>query len=238
MISFQDSLHSQNDRPKFTGKQLVMLKAGISSKAIVEEAKKASLKLVCFDDFKENIHHFHRAFEDGDGIVFEQCGVAVINQQKEEQVTQLTTAAGNQNPFLYAEPERYVYTLSDSFKEFMMGYKAADDNIYQNMEENTRLSDAGETSFQDDEQASWGIHATHVLQTKWSGKGVKVAILDTGFDLSHPDFKERDIKSKSFVKDEEVDDQNGHGTHCTGISTGNKNKETGRRYGVAEEPDI
>src|SRR5699024_10392994 len=46
------------------------------------------------------------------------------------------------------------------------------------------------------------------------------------------------VTTKSFVKGEEVDDQNGHGTHCTGIATGNKNRETGRRYGVAKEASI
>ena len=93
-------------------------------------------------------------------------------------------------------------------------------------------------SFRDDAVATWGIHAVNVLNSKFTGKGVNVAILDTGFNLSHPDFSGRIVNSRSFISSEEVDDQNGHGSHCTGISTGNVNKITNRRYGVAREANI
>ncbi|MGW2020091.1 S8 family serine peptidase [Streptomyces sp. NPDC001927] len=46
-----------------------------------------------------------------------------------------------------------------------------------------------------------------------TGKGVKVAVLDTGADLGHPDLKDRVGESKSFIAGEEVADRNGHGTH-------------------------
>jgi hypothetical protein len=39
--------------------------------------------------------------------------------------------------------------------------------------------------------ATWGLTATGVDRSTFSGAGIKVAVLDTGIDLSHPDFSGR-----------------------------------------------
>ncbi|MES2627578.1 MAG: S8 family serine peptidase [Bacteroidota bacterium] len=85
--------------------------------------------------------------------------------------------------------------------------------------------------------ATWGIQKTGVYKSAFSGKNVKVAILDTGLDLHHPDFTTRKVVSQSFVPNESVHDLNGHGTHCVGTACGDKNM-AGERYGVAHEADI
>src|SRR5262249_2886767 len=64
--------------------------------------------------------------------------------------------------------------------------------------------------------------------------GVRVAILDTGIDLNHPDFAGRVISSQSFIAGQTVQDGNRHGTHCTGTACGPQLPPTGvRRYGCA-----
>ncbi len=226
--------------PRYTGRQLVMVDAGATHKTILSKAGKASLKLASFKDYcKKDSPDFQKAFEEADGIVFEQCGVAVINEGKEAQISRLLEAADSKKTFYYSEPERYVYALSDSLEDFMSGYKSAAEDIYNRIKaKNNGLAEEEEDTYLDDDKASWGIHAVGALDSKYTGKGTKVAILDTGFYLEHPDFVTRKIISKSFVKGQEVKDLNGHGTHCTGISTGDINKKTGRRYGVAKEAEI
>jgi subtilisin len=72
-----------------------------------------------------------------------------------------------------------------------------------------------------------------------TGKGVKVAVLDSGIWLDHPDFIERkgDIKTMSFIEnDDTVSDRIGHGTFVAGIIAGPLVPKEGFRYGVA--PDV
>lgn len=68
--------------------------------------------------------------------------------------------------------------------------------------------------------ATWGIEVTGVLDSPYTGAGVKMAVLDTGFDTTHPDFEGRTITTASFAPDETIEDFHGHGTHCTGIACG------------------
>lgn len=56
------------------------------------------------------------------------------------------------------------------------------------------------------------------------GGGAKVAVLDTGLDLTHPDLPAT-ITNASFVPGLTVDDYNQHGTHCSGTVLGLDNTE-------------
>jgi subtilisin len=89
--------------------------------------------------------------------------------------------------------------------------------------------------FQDNGAATWGLQATGVLQTPWTGKAIRLCVLDTGIDLQHPDFLTRAITHRSFVPGEAVEDGNGHGTHCAGTAAGARPKGGTPRYGVAPD---
>jgi subtilisin len=85
------------------------------------------------------------------------------------------------------------------------------------------------------------LQATKVTSNRFSGAGIKIAVLDTGFDLTHPDFVGRTITTKSFISGEEVQDLQGHGTHCIGTSCGPLTPPDfsyPRRYGVAYQAEI
>ncbi|ARP44625.1 Intracellular serine protease (plasmid) [Geobacillus thermodenitrificans] len=69
-------------------------------------------------------------------------------------------------------------------------------------------------------------------QYKWSrgytGKGVVIAVIDTGCETSHPDLKDRIIGGYNFTEEHGgdisiIEDTNGHGTHVAGIIAGSKN---------------
>ncbi|MER5963236.1 S8 family serine peptidase [Streptomyces sp. NPDC002057] len=66
-----------------------------------------------------------------------------------------------------------------------------------------------------------------------TGKGVKVAVLDSGADLAHPDLAGRVAESKSFIAGEEVADRNGHGTHVASTVGGSGAGSEGKEKGVA-----
>jgi major intracellular serine protease len=63
------------------------------------------------------------------------------------------------------------------------------------------------------------------------GVGAVVAVLDTGLDLSHPEFSGRIISPQNFSSETDVLDGNGHGTHVAGTIAG-------RTTGIAPEARI
>ena len=52
--------------------------------------------------------------------------------------------------------------------------------------------------------------------TEARGKGIKVAVLDTGIDWTHPDLAANVKGAVSFVPGQTAMDGHGHGTHCAG----------------------
>lgn len=71
------------------------------------------------------------------------------------------------------------------------------------------------------------------------GKGVVIAILDTGIDTTHPDLKDRIIDGRNFTNegcDDDITDRNGHGTHVAGTIAGTQDGQG--VVGVAPEADL
>lgn len=70
------------------------------------------------------------------------------------------------------------------------------------------------------QQLGWNITAFDLPQVwKYSeGEGVKIAILDTGADLDHPDLQQNLLPGKNIINEGLTpNDDNSHGTHCAGI---------------------
>lgn len=88
-------------------------------------------------------------------------------------------------------------------------------------------------SFTDSTRATWGLQASGAVASRYSGRGIRIAILDTGLDFEHPDFRRRHVVSQSFVAGKTARDDNGHGTFCAGVACGPAKPQQGPRYGVA-----
>ncbi|WP_163101644.1 S8 family peptidase [Peribacillus alkalitolerans] len=79
------------------------------------------------------------------------------------------------------------------------------------------------------------IGAPTAWESGFTGKGVKVAVLDTGIDPNHPDLANQLDEAKSFVPGETVDDVDGHGTHVASTVLGTGAASEGKNKGVAPE---
>ncbi|WP_026552454.1 S8 family serine peptidase [Arthrobacter sp. H20] len=146
-----------------------------------------------------------------DATVFSRLGVAVVSADPQQ--ARSLRASSDEGTVISVSPELIHHVLSDS-------------------------PGGASTSFQDTPQLTWGLQAVAVDTSEFSGKGIRVAVLDTGFDSSHPDFSGRKITVESFVPGETSQDGHGHGTHCIGTSCGPRSTSDGPAYGVAYETEI
>lgn len=77
-----------------------------------------------------------------------------------------------------------------------------------------------------EEVRDWGHTNLNLIEAQavTKGKGVKVAILDTGCDQNHRDLRDRVLAAKDFTGSRSgASDVQGHGTHCAGIALGAAN---------------
>ncbi|GLZ76656.1 serine protease [Actinorhabdospora filicis] len=76
-------------------------------------------------------------------------------------------------------------------------------------------------------------------QSGYSGTGITVAVLDTGIDLTHPDFRDRVLAVNDFTNTSPTAvDGNGHGTHVASITAGSGAASNGRFRGVAPDAKL
>ncbi|SHI07082.1 S8 family serine peptidase [Clostridium grantii] len=95
------------------------------------------------------------------------------------------------------------------------------------------------TPEEQEEVIPWGIKYVGAPEM-WEitrGEGIKVAVIDTGIDVNHPDLGDN-IKGgiNTIINDNTYNDNNGHGTHVAGI-IGATDNDIGV-VGVAPEVDL
>ncbi|MBM3188880.1 MAG: S8 family peptidase [Chloroflexi bacterium] len=70
-----------------------------------------------------------------------------------------------------------------------------------------------------------------------TGEGVRIAIVDTGIDPTHPDFRGRVAETTDFTGEGPID-RHGHGTHCASVAAGSGAASGGKYRGVAPQAAI
>ena len=194
-----------------TGRYLVLFEQDAFAEGAREMTRVAGLRTASTRESPELLTA--AASTERDGMVYHELGVAVVSAAT-DQAARLAQAAESTGPIAVVELERRVRAIAA---------------------ETSTVSAKGPF---DENTLTWGLQAVGAHASKATGKGIRVAVLDTGLDLSHPDLAGRTIVSESFVPGEEVQDGHGHGTHCVGTSCGPRKPATGPGYGLAYEADI
>ncbi|WP_344156703.1 S8 family serine peptidase [Kribbella yunnanensis] len=81
------------------------------------------------------------------------------------------------------------------------------------------------------------IGAPEAWKAGYTGKGVSVAVLDTGIDATHPDLSTQVAGAKNFTT-ESADDVIGHGTHVASTIAGTGAASGGKYKGVAPDAKL
>lgn len=228
--------------PTPTGNMLVLMKHGMKTSSAVKRLESASgIKAAVSSDYADKVGAISQALGEANSIYLEQLNIALIRPSEGADTTALSTSLLAESEVRTVRPEFYMY----AFNPVQQRYRAwvreglrilADGAPDMAMPASDRAAAAVQATA--DMENTWGIKAIKANETPYTGKGIKVAVLDTGFDNLHPDFVGRSIVSESFVPDEKVQDIQGHGTHCIGTSTGPVAGQDHPRYGVAVEADI
>lgn len=82
------------------------------------------------------------------------------------------------------------------------------------------------------------IGAPTAWEAGYTGKGVKIAVLDTGVDATHADLKDQVLAQKNFSDAADALDRFGHGTHVASIAAGTGAASGGTFKGVAPDAEL
>ncbi len=238
-------------QPQTTGKYLVLLRENEVNAGIEILSDAAGVTGVArAADFEANALSGQQ-LENAETLVFDNLGVAVVTLDPDQLQSLNLEKADSTSVIEEIEPERVVYAVSDVgvsrlgqpmsssttnvSVEYLRGYR---DGVTKLVDQLLSTDQGDGTLPPVESETTWGVQATKVITSRFSGRGIKVAVLDTGFDLTHPDFIGRKLISKSFIENQEVQDAHGHGTHCIGTACGPLSPPIFPRYGVAYDAEI
>ncbi|WP_413704965.1 S8 family serine peptidase [Pseudomonas sp. Pseusp16] len=228
-----------------TGSFIVTFRTGAAEEGIASLKKMTGItksKLMSSSDFGVLGVNLAQTPETG-GVIFQNLGIAVVNIETMSAISLAQEISGGGSAILAIEPEGIMHAISNSSisSEYLRGFKDAATALYEQaiLDESKSINIGALEFYQDTPTVAWGLLATKAGSSRYSGLGIKVAVLDTGLDLLHPDFSGRNVIGQSFITGvPTVQDGHGHGTHCAGTACGPMSPIRGARYGVAHEAEL
>ena len=221
----------------------------------IKQLESGGFRVASSRDFR-NASAVPNNFDGADVQYFERFGIAIIRREG-ERLNPMLQRAMDQKMVSAVRAERTYRALgmrtaavdsptvgapivmATAVPEYVRGYR---DGVNQLADYMLGRGDveAGMPAVERLEETSftWGLQAIKIPNTVLTGAGMKVAVLDTGFDETHPDFLGRAVTKKLFATASSQGDVHGHGTHCIGTACGPLHPAKGPRYGVAYEAEI
>jgi subtilisin len=228
-------------RPQPTGRRLVFFKPKTDFAAVRGAVQRTvGMNTVDSRELHGSATEMAETLSKGSAVYIERFRIAAIDPGESPGSTAALLA---EDSVAQVRPEFYLFAIGDlqqryaawareGLKLLAEGATVALDST-RAFATDIRFSQA---PFADTGDFAWGLAAVGADRSAFSGRGIRIAVLDTGLDLNHPDFANRNIQTKSFVPNETVEDRQGHGTHTAGTIAGARVSNIGRRYGVA--PDV
>lgn len=229
--------------PQPTGRTLVLLQRQADVSTVKNRINNTvGTPTLDVRDFGASTTAMNEAVSQGNAVVIPRFNVAILPPAPAGQPQLSALAASDE--VRQVRPEFYMFAI-DEFPDrygqwvrdgLMLLAEGAASRLGAGR---TKIADVGSSSepFADNNDFTWGLMATGVDRSTFTGRDIRIAVLDTGLDLEHADFRGRAIVQRNFVDSSaSVMDVQGHGTHTAGTVSGPRLSQIGRRYGTA--PDV
>lgn len=172
----------------------------------------------------------------GYGASLESCEEGVAVMTFPDEVTDIIAMAEDEKVKLPAVYPNYYYTIFEDIVAYFDELPT---------DENSIMSDSND-EFLNPNAGNWYQYHHDEIKSKeaWdyndaAGNGIKVAVIDSGIQKNHEDLKGR-VASAAVTYStpyNKTEDNNGHGTHVSGIIAANRNNDVGGA-GVAYKASI
>ena len=209
-----------------TGRYIITFKEGGLETGVKTLQQRHSFQMADARDYLEQAVNLQDAAQ-VDVLSFPEIGVAVMSGEAAATRNLMSADAADDDAIESIDPEYFVFSSVVNPRDYLLGAMSALRTVHEDLvgDEEQESPDSGRAPSEPDPTQpnvagiTWGLSACRVPSSRFTGAGIKVAILDTGLDLGHPDFAGRRIVSTSFVG-EPVMDLHGHGTHTAGTACG------------------
>ncbi|WP_029875576.1 S8 family peptidase [Rhizobium leguminosarum] len=221
----------------------------------VQQLEKGGFRVASSKDFRSAVA-VPNDFDGADVQYFERFGIAIVRRDGERLKPMLQNAM-QRKVISAARPERSYRALGGPLtkrldlaqgtvggvatsldRDYLLGYRDAVNELVDRLLGKKGPEGLVARAAFDETSNTWGLQAIRAIEGDLSGVGIKVAILDTGFDETHQDFVGRSVTKKLFATRSSEGDVHGHGTHCIGTACGPLRPTSGPRYGIAHEAEI